>query len=37
MPTAEDIVNPAKLIAKLRGENIQSDDFDQALRDLLGE
>lgn len=35
LPTAEDINEPSKLIAKLNGG--AGDDLDQALRDLLGE
>lgn len=37
LPTAEDIANPAGIIAKLRGTGDSTDDFDQELRDLLGE
>lgn len=37
MPSEADIADPTRLIAKLRGENNQPDEFDQALRDLLGE
>jgi hypothetical protein len=34
LPTAADIEDPAKLIARLQGHG---DDFDSALRELLGE
>ena len=37
MPTAADIENPSALIAKISGASNQTDNFDQALRDLLGE
>jgi uncharacterized protein (DUF2342 family) len=37
LPTSDDIADPSKLIAKLSGNTSQADDFDQALRDLLGD
>lgn len=37
MPTSEDIDDPQRLIAKLSGSTVESDIFDQELRDLLGE
>jgi putative hydrolase len=37
LPTSDDIADPSRLIAKLSGNTSQADDFDQALRDLLGE
>ncbi len=37
LPTDEDIAAPAALIAKLNAATSMPDDFDQALRDLLGE
>jgi putative hydrolase len=36
-PTGEDINNPAALIEKLQGKSPEADDFDRALRDLLGD
>ena len=36
MPTAEDISNPAGLIARMRAAKTNPDDLDQELRDLLG-
>lgn len=37
VPTAEDIKNPAGIIAKLSWDSAAPDAFDQALRDLLGD
>ncbi len=37
VPTGADIDNPAALIAKLQAPTDGTDEFDQALRDLLGE
>ena len=37
VPSAEDILDPTNLIAKLNGTETQGDEMDQALRELLGE
>jgi putative hydrolase len=37
LPSEADIANPQQIIEKLTGNTGQSDEFDQALRDLLGE
>jgi len=37
LPTSEDIDNPAGIISKLRSSGGAPDEFDQALRELLGE
>lgn len=37
LPTGSDIDNPAALIARINGSDSSGDEFDQALRDLLGE
>ena len=37
VPSAEDILDPTNLIAKLNGTGTQGDEMDQALRELLGE
>jgi putative hydrolase len=37
VPTAEDIANPQGLISRLQNSKAENEDFDQALRDLLGD
>lgn len=37
VPTAEDIADPHALISRLQNSKAENEDFDQALRDLLGD
>ena len=37
LPSEQDIADPTELIARLGNTQVSDDDFDQALRDLLGE
>ena len=37
LPSEADIADPKQIIEKLKGDTGQSDEFDKALRDLLGE